>query len=109
MTGRRPSSKNEKLYVVLAAVVTAYSMVLLPKGWSQQGKNVTCVWWEDCGLCYTQIHNQVFSLNSVLKYVGSSKVNQAVLSQPGLNCQMSMYTANSRVWCSITSSDPCIL
>jgi hypothetical protein len=38
LTGRRPSSKNEKLYMVLVAAVTAYGMVLLPKGCLQQGK-----------------------------------------------------------------------
>jgi hypothetical protein len=43
LTGRRPSSKNEKLYMVLVAVVTAYSMVLLSKEWSQQGKNMSPV------------------------------------------------------------------
>jgi hypothetical protein len=96
LTGRRPSSENEKLYMVLVAVVTAYGMVLLPKGCSRGEVYVTCVWWEDCGLCYTQIHNQVFSLNSVHKCVVSSEVNQAVLSQPGLHCQMGMYRANRK-------------
>jgi len=31
------------MYMVLVSVVTAYSMVLLPKGWLQQGKNMSHV------------------------------------------------------------------
>jgi len=97
LTGRGPSNKNEKLYMVLVAVVTAYSMVLLPKGWPQQGKYMSPVSGGKTGLCYTQMHNQVFfPLNSVLKYVGSSEMNQAVLSEPGLHCQMGVCRANRK-------------
>jgi hypothetical protein len=44
--GRGPGGENENLYTVLVAVATAYSMVFLPKGWTQQGKYMSPV---SCG------------------------------------------------------------